>query len=71
MLCEDGDGDQYLRGLTRRGQIFDFALNVHPGFADSEFAGACFSPDGDTLFVNIQTPGVTLAIWGRWKDGAL
>ena len=28
-------------------------------------------PDGETLFVNIQTPGVTLAIWGPWEDGAL
>lgn len=71
VLCEDGDGDQYLRGLTRQGQIFDFALNVHPGFTDMEFAGATFSPDGDTLFVNIQTPGVTMAIWGPWNDGAL
>src|SRR5262245_23600941 len=71
VLCEDGDGDQFLRGLTMQGQIFDFALNVHPGFADSEFAGATFSPDGDTLFVNIQTPGVTLAIWGPWEDGVL
>ena len=71
VLCEDGDGDQYLRGLTAEGEIFDFALNVHPGFADSEFAGATFSPDGETLYVNIQTPGVTLAIWGPWEDGAL
>jgi secreted PhoX family phosphatase len=71
VLCEDGDGDQYVRGLTHRGQIFDFALNVHPGFTDSELAGATFSPDGETLFVNIQSPGVTLAIWGPWEDGAL
>jgi secreted PhoX family phosphatase len=70
-ICEDGDGDQYVRGLTQRGEIFDFALNVHPGFTDSEFAGATFSPDGETLFVNIQSPGVTFAIWGPWEDGAL
>ena len=29
----------------------------------------CFSPDGGTLFVNIYTPGITLAITGPW--GAL
>jgi secreted PhoX family phosphatase len=71
VLCEDGDGDQYLRGLTERGAIFDLALNVNPGFTGSEFAGATFSPDGETLLVNIQSPGVTLAIWGPWEDGAL
>jgi hypothetical protein len=36
-----------------------------------EFAGATFSPDGETLFVNIQTPGSTFAIWGPWRKGAL
>ena len=71
VLCEDGDGDQYVRGLTHTGQIFDFALNTVVGFTDKEFAGATFSPDGETLFVNIQTPGLTFAIWGPWEDGAL
>jgi uncharacterized protein len=68
ILCEDGDGEQFLRGLTQQGEIFNFALNV---LNDSEFAGATFSPDGETLFVNIQTPGITLAIWGPWENGAL
>ena len=27
-----------------------------------EFTGGCFSPDGNTMFVNIQTPGITVAI---------
>ena len=31
-----------------------------------EFAGACFDPIGRTLFVNIQTPGITFAITGPW-----
>jgi secreted PhoX family phosphatase len=68
ILCEDGDDEQFLRGLTQRGEIFNFALNVHN---DSEFAGATFSPDGETLFVNIQSPGITFAISGPWEDGAL
>jgi len=68
ILCEDGDDEQFLRGLTQQGEIFNFALNV---LNDSEFAGATFSPDGETLFVNIQTPGITLAIWGPWENGAL
>lgn len=80
VICEDGSGDQFLRGLTQRGKIFDFAQNVilqaNPGeegeeIQQSEFAGACFSPDGETLFVNILAPGVTFAIWGPWEEGAL
>ena len=70
VLCEDTyGGDCYLRGLTKKGEIFNFARNVYPGFEDSEFAGACFSPDSQTLFVNLQLPGVTLAIWGPWERG--
>lgn len=77
VICEDGDGEQFLRGLTPEGRIFDFALNIKN---DREFAGACFSPDGETLFVNIQGDtrkpgpgnlGMTFAIWGPWEDGAL
>src|SRR5215510_3977275 len=71
ILCEDGNNEQYVRGLTRDGKIFDFAKNILPGYEDKEFAGATFSPDGHTLFVNIQTPGVTLAIWGPWERGTL
>jgi secreted PhoX family phosphatase len=33
---------------------------------DREFAGVCFSPRGDFLFVNVQVPGVTFQIWGPW-----
>lgn len=80
VLCEDGDGEQFLRGLTPRGLIFDFALNR---MNDYEWAGATFSPDGQTLFVNIQgatrganppaagNEGMTIAIWGPWRRGAL
>ena len=28
LLCEDGDDDQYMRGVTLDGEIFDFALNL-------------------------------------------
>jgi uncharacterized protein len=67
-ICEDGGGNQFIRGLTPDGRIFSFAENV---LNDSEFAGSCFSPDGQTLFVNLQTPGLTLAIWGPWERGGL
>lgn len=72
VLCEDGTGDNYLRSLSSRGQIGNIALNRlvsstgTPRFGD-EFAGATFSPDGHTLFVNIQASrGMTIAIWGPW-----
>lgn len=66
VVCEDGDGQNFIRGLTPDGRLFDFAANV---YNDSEFAGSCFGPDGNTLFVNIQNPGITLAIWGPWERG--
>ncbi len=50
VICEDGAGGQHLLGLTTSGELFDFARNIHNSV---EFAGACFSPDGQTLFVNI------------------
>jgi secreted PhoX family phosphatase len=62
-LCEDGSGSEYVVGVNTAGELYRFAQNSLNG---SEFAGACFSPDGRTLFVNIQTPGITLAIWGPW-----
>jgi secreted PhoX family phosphatase len=73
VICEDGPGDNYVRGLMTNGTIFDIALNRlrrnadnAPRFAE-EFAGATFSPDGDTLFVNIQAAqGISFAIWGPW-----
>jgi secreted PhoX family phosphatase len=72
ILCEDGDsGATFLRGLTPRGDVFPFAQNIAPAFAGTEFAGAVFSPDGETLFVNLQIAGVTLAIWGPWSRGPL
>jgi secreted PhoX family phosphatase len=74
---EDGSGEQFVRGVTRRGEIYDFASGILSG---SEFCGGCFSPDGDTFFLNQQgdrlaageTPetqaneqrGFTFAIWG-------
>ena len=57
--------------MTAQGEIYDIARNRNniPGSnkPGGEFTGACFSPDGQILFVNIQTPeNVTLAISGPW-----
>ena len=54
ILCEDNTDDNYVRGLSRGGQLWDIALNRLAGRTDDEFAGSTFSPDGHTLFVNIQ-----------------
>jgi secreted PhoX family phosphatase len=65
MVCEDGHPDQYLVGINQQGECYHFARNA---LNDSEFAGICFSPDGKTMFVNIQKPGLTLAITGNWNS---
>lgn len=71
VVCEDTSAVQYVRGLTVDGQIFDLARNMVPDHENDEFAGATFSPDGETRFINVQRPGITLAIWGDWAVGAL
>jgi secreted PhoX family phosphatase len=101
LLCEDGGGEQFMRGVTLDGRIFDFGKNLEN---DSEWAGATFAEadpawnarairgqhhplggrwDRMTLFVNRQgatggtnppsegDEGMTFAIWGPWKEGAL
>jgi secreted PhoX family phosphatase len=81
VLCEDGSGDEFVHGLTVDGEIFPFARNTivlngerngfTGSFTGSEFAGACYSPNGEWLFVNVQSPGITFAITGPWENGAL
>ena len=65
ILCEDGGEEQFLVGITPKGKFFKLARNAK---GNSEFAGAAFSPDGATLFVNIQHAGLTLAITGSWRQ---
>ncbi len=63
-LCEDGDDDQYIIGCDpATGALWPFARNA---MGTNEFAGANFSPDGKTLYVNIQNPSTTFAITGPW-----
>ena len=63
ILSEDDD-HPFLIGITPSGEYYKFGENT--GYA-SELAGVVFSPDGSTLFVNIQHAGLTLAIEGPWK----
>jgi len=65
VVCEDQYTDvvdNYLRGITPGGAAYPLGrLRLQ-----TELAGACFSPDGRTLFVNIYSPTTTLAITGPW-----
>jgi uncharacterized protein len=65
VVCEDGGGTDYLRVLTRDGRVIDLARNA---LSANEFAGAAFATNPDTLYVNIQGDGITLAIWGPWGE---
>ncbi|HCE60865.1 MAG TPA: phosphatase [Janibacter terrae] len=86
VLCEDGSGSEYLHGLTATGEIFPFAQNtvvlpsnglagstVRAGsYTGSEWCGSTFEPkNGNWLFANAQSPGITFAITGPWRKGAL
>ncbi|MDC0722228.1 alkaline phosphatase PhoX [Nannocystis bainbridge] len=64
-MAEDGNGDNYVRGLDAKGHVFDFARNAK---SDSEFAGVCFSPDGKTMFVNLMFDHLTVAIRGPFPE---
>jgi secreted PhoX family phosphatase len=68
IICEDGSGAEYLHLLRRSGnQVYRLAENLYPGQTGSEWAGARFSPDGQTLFANVYSPGAVFAIWtDRW-----
>ncbi len=63
VVCEDTATHCGLVGIRPDGRLYAIADNA---YSNSELAGVCFSPDGKTLFVNIQYPGTTLAITGPW-----
>jgi secreted PhoX family phosphatase len=65
IVCEDAYSETVanrLIGLTPAGEPYSLAL-MHE---QTELAGACFSPDGRVLFVNVYSPAKTLAITGPW-----
>lgn len=63
VVCEDGTGEDYLVGITPDGGIYKLGRNRR---SNGELAGATFSPDGSTLFLNLQLEGLTVAITGPW-----
>lgn len=66
IVCDDQYTDvvdNHLRGITPEGTAYPFArLRLQ-----TELAGACYSPDGKVLFVNVFSPALTLAITGPWS----
>lgn len=85
VICEDRldlrKEAQNVAGLTREGELFRFC-QINPRLSGrfgghdlaetalkSEWAGATFSEDGEWIFLNIYSPGVTLAITGPWQEG--
>jgi hypothetical protein len=73
-LQEDASGEQFVRGVTRRGTIYNFARTA---LNETEFCGGTFSPDGRTFFLSQQgdrgdvgpeDQAVTYAIWGPFDN---
>jgi secreted PhoX family phosphatase len=66
------DGSSFV--FAENNMVLDAALPGRPSigagdYRGSEWCGACFDPAGEYLYVNIQTPGVTFAITGPWRQG--
>ncbi|NIC42228.1 alkaline phosphatase PhoX [Aquabacterium sp. A08] len=66
-LNEDGGNRNFIVGVHANGELFQVAENLTP--AGGEFCGSCFSHNGRFMFVNIQSPGLTLVIEGPWRKG--
>jgi hypothetical protein len=65
IVCEDTADHCGLVGIRPNGNQYAIADNA---YSNSELAGVCFSPDGSIMFVNVQYPGLTLAITGPWPN---
>jgi secreted PhoX family phosphatase len=84
MICEDRHGPftrgQVLAGLDGNGNLFSFCQSnpdlqathaghdLHETAARSEWAGVCFSADGQWMFANLYNPGISFAITGPWQN---
>ncbi|GGW77918.1 hypothetical protein GCM10007391_08090 [Alteromonas halophila] len=66
VVCEDQYTDavnNHLKGVTPEGATYDLARV----YLQTEPAGVFFSPDGSTMFVNLYSPAMTLAVTGPWS----
>jgi len=84
VVCEDRvtrhTAGQSIAGISKDGELHKFC-QIDPelvaewnGFElgatarKSEWAGVCFSADGNWMFANIYSPGITVAITGPWDS---
>jgi len=87
VVCEDRVNrqkvGQSINGLTHEGAMFRFC-QVNPDLKgqygghdlqetarNSEWSGVTFSMDGQWLFCNLFSPGMTIAITGPWREGLI
>jgi len=73
-LAQTGDSYIFCKNNANlsAGDIAGAGKSVAPGdYRGREFAGVCFDPKGHVMFVNMQSPGITYAIWGPWAKGNL
>ncbi len=66
IVAEDRKGHCRLRLVKPTGTVTTLARNAYK--SGHELAGVCFSPDGSTLFCNLQKSGQTVAITGPFQQ---
>ena len=64
-VSEDGEGHDRVIRIDPQGRCTPFLANR---LSSSELTGVCFSPDGNTMFVNEQGSGLTLAVHGPFRE---
>ena len=72
--CADRPLVTWVRNKTPDGRVYTIGRNAASDVEGeySEITGPCFSPDGSTLFFNVQNgPGRTFAVKGLWATRSL
>ena len=65
IVCEDNSDIDRLWGIKPNGSVYLIAEN---SYTNSELAGVCFNQKTNTMYLNIQQNGQTVAIEGDWNS---
>ena len=65
IVCEDNPDIDRLWGIKPNGSVYLIAENRYTG---AELAGVCFNQKNNTMYINIQQNGQTIAIKGDWNQ---